>query len=150
MSREKKFNFISVTQIMKVKEKADPKCSFNLKTSFISFLSANPDIDQYRNRFVKLYVDARKNSVAWKFIENGEKLADSEGIAQIKDFAGGLKLYVPKRLVQLLDVRPGIKYVSMPIGKYQDSVLDDKPFYYITLENPPTEGLREVVEETNE
>ncbi len=114
------------------KRKEESTCSFNLKTSMLAFSRENPDIGKYKNAYIRLYCDPAKQALAWKFVETGA-MATLEGLNQVKDTPQGVKLYVPRKMTEALRLRDGMRFEPMAIGRYTDSLLDEAPYYHVTL-----------------
>ena len=141
MARESKFNFIAYSNILTGDSQNRSVASFNPKLGILAFSLKNPDIEEYRNSLVKLYVDEKKNTIAWKFIQKNETINaqnDSLEYFMIKEVKVGkatqIRLYVPKKITKLLNFKPGASYRNIPIGKYQDSmILGIPPYHFVTI-----------------
>lgn len=147
-----KFNFIPLSQLTVTEKPKGSTCSLNLTSSVLAFSKSNLDIESYKNKYVRLFVDARKNAIGWKFLEH-EVLENMPDYAFIKDapMSKGItqvRLYIPAKMMKLLDIRKGVKYQNMEIQEYRDSLIDGvQVFKYVVLKNPIDETLREVVDE---
>lgn len=131
---------------------AGPVCSFSIKASTLTFSKKNADIEKYKNRFVKVYVDQNRGTLAWKFFEH-EAREDMVGYSQVKEVKIGtstqVKMYVPAKIAKAIATDPSLDYSNMPILDYLDSVLDEQPFKYVVFPRKPVsqKGMKEEIKE---
>lgn len=138
MSKPSKFIFVPASHIGD-SDASDggSYCSYNAKTSMLTFQKKNPDIESYCDAWVKLYVDRSKQTLAWKFLEHEprENMTDYTKIKKVVNAAGwSVKVYVPKKIADVLGVLKGMDYSGMRIRQYAASLLDPVPFNYVTFE----------------
>lgn len=146
MSRQQKFNFVPATIINKPQSVHALWIAFSPQTKLLSFNKKhNPEVEDYRGRYVKLFADVEKRMIAWAFApKEWKKPEELKGYDSIRSYGKGdqqqtVSIYVPKQLCDVLKMNQKFKRVTVEVYK-PASPLDNNTYYYVNLNDINNDG----------
>lgn len=152
MPRIQKFNFIPVHQLFKPKQAAGLVVGYNPSVGLLTFnQKVNPEVTDYKGKFVQLFADLEKRTLAWVFApKDWTKPEQLANFTQVKTYgetnegkAKTICIYIPKNISAAL--RMTTKFKMMPVETYKPAeYLDNNLYYYINLGDVYTSESKEL------
>ena len=147
MAREATFTFIPASQ-MENHADVDMVVSYNKVQRCLNFSKKCPETMELIGKYVRFYVDTKKNTLAWHLFEkeNGfEALSDLKEIKEVKTMTKGygkgtgkeyptsrITVQVPIAAIRSLKIDLEENYNKITVKKYKpQSLLTEQQFYYI-------------------
>ena len=135
--RNPKFNFIPESQVKSQKRETRSFAKYTPMSQMLFVTATNPDIEMYKNRFVRLFLDKEARSVAWQFMEREPLEGDRWRQFRYYEKNGTISLYLSKDITETLGLTrvKGQRLEPMEIGTYRDQSMlgSDRLYYYVTF-----------------
>lgn len=112
--------------------------SFQPKTGQLSFFRRNnPEIDGLVGKYVQIFADIEKRTLAWIFAKDNMSLDELKNFTQIKKYgkgeqAGVVCLYIPKPIAKALKMDTVFKRAEVKTYKPAE-YLDHNTYHYVNL-----------------
>lgn len=140
MPRQQKFQFIPAHQLGKPREDARLLVAYNPQTSLLMFFrKTNPEVDGYEGRYVQIFADLEKRTLAWVFApKEWSKPEELKNYVPIrvyqKDGNKTVSLYIPRSVSQALKMDQKFKRVEVNVYDAKSfEMLDNNRYYYVDI-----------------
>lgn len=131
MPRQSTFNFIPAYQISKIVEPEKIRVSFSPKSRQLVFSRKSEEVASYPGRYVQLYADPEKKTMAWTFVTGGA-LGNLKHAVSIKLYGKSIVIAIPSSVCDALEMKETMKKVE--VQRYKSTaLLDNNDYHYITV-----------------
>ena len=130
MPREKTFTFIPESQLKRTGHSFQHYISIS-KSAVMTFSKSTIEEYDLNGKYVKLYADVSKKTIAWTIFERGSQ-SDLSGLRELKAYSSGVLQLSIGKLLKSIDFKLKTSLKKLPVFEYND-LLEKKTYHYVEL-----------------